>query len=328
MALRIRRPGDFEGVPDIRPLVWILAASAAVELAILRTFTRTAIHIPDIEALRTPYEILTRGGEFAYFLTLCLLLPAAVAAAVALQRGGHPQWRLATFALVVFAVTWPLVDLGAISPGALDAMTVAAVLGLGTAILLVSGARSALPVGGFVAAYAASAFFTLAATGDGAMSVGLQRVLLNMAEIAAVVFACTTPMLLSGSRDRLAIIVAVVTGLLVFGALLGNGSTSRFLLLWNIGLSGSMPSFFYAAAAGGMTYTVLRAMRGGYPLIAAGLVLLVAGGIGLHSTYQSALVGVGLAALAAGLWVARTETAPSTAPVPAATGAIPITQRA
>lgn len=326
MAMRLRRHGEFEGAPDIRPLVWILAASAAVELAMQRTFTRTAIHIPDIEALRTPYEVLTRGGEFAYFLTLCLLLPAGVAAVVALYRSGHPQWRLATFALLVFAVAWPLVDLGMVSSGALDVMTVASVLGLGAVILLASPARQALPIGSFAMAYAASAFFTLAATGDRELSPGQQRALLNTAEVAAVAFACTVPLLVSGARDRFAVTVGVVTGLLVFGALLGNGATSRFLLLWNIGLSGSMPSFFYAASAGGLMYTILRAMRGGYPLVAAGLVLLVAGGIGLHSTYQSALVVVGLAAMASGLRAPCPRTEPAAAPLPAAVAAIPATR--
>ena len=58
----------------------------------------------------------------------------------------------------------------------------------------------------------------------------------------------------------------------------------------------------------------------------AALVLLVAGGIGLHSTYQSALVVVGLAAMASGLRTPCPRTEPATAPLPVAVAAIPATR--
>ena len=103
--------------------------------------------------------------------------------------------------------------------------------------------------------------------------------------------------------------------MLVCAGMLGNGSTSRFLLLCIAGISGSLPSFFYAVAAGALAYTMLRAARSGAPLVSAGLILMVAGGLGLHSTYQSALVVAGFASLAVGLWGPRELPMPDAAPV-------------
>ncbi len=305
MAMRLRR--ESIGAPDVKvdPIVWALAAAAAVELAILRTFTRTAIHIPGIQAMRQPYELLTKGGEFAYFLTISLLLPVAAALLFALHRGRHPQRRLATFGVALFALPWPLVDVHAISTRAMDGLTIGAVVAIGLAIVLSSSRNAWVPIVTFTAAYAASALYTASMTSGGAPGFGQPQTLLNAAEVFGVAYACTTPLLVDRSRDRVALGWGIAAGLLVFAAMLGNGSTSRFLLLWNAGLSGTLPSFVYAAAASALAYTMLRAARSGAPLVSAGLVLMVAGGLGLHSTYQSALVVAGLASLAVGLWAPR-----------------------
>lgn len=309
MAIHIRRTAGTGGLPNVNPLVWSLAIAATVELAILRTFTRTAIHIPGIETMRRPYELLTRGGEFAYFLTLCLLLPAAIALAMTLYRGGHPQRHLAAFGLAVFTIPWPLVDAHVVSSVTMDAMTVAAVVALALALVVSNRAAAGVPIVAFTVAFALSALYTIDMASGSGIGLGGSRMLLNGAEVVAVAFACTTPLIVDRSRDRVAGWAAVITVLVVFGGMLGNGSTSRFLLLWNVGLSGTLPSVFYAAAAGALVYAIVRALRTGAPLVAAGLVLLVAGGLGLHNTYQSALVVVGLMALAAGLWTPRLEPA-------------------
>lgn len=88
----------------------------------------------------------------------------------------------------------------------------------------------------------------------------------------------------------------------VFAAFLGNGgATARFLLLWNEGLSGALPSVAYAGASGCLAATLVALVKARNGLAAAGPVLLVTGGIGLHSTYQSGLVITGMALLAMAL---------------------------
>lgn len=304
MALGQRARTGSTSAP-IEPAVWALAVAAGVELAILRTFTRTAVHIPGLQALRTPYEILTKGGEFAYFLTLCLLLPVGVGLVVALYRERHPQRYLASFGLSLFALPWPLLDAHAISTRAMDALTLGAVAALASAIVLTARRAARLPVITFALAFGASALYTLAMTSGSVHGFQHAGTLLSAAELLGLAYGCSTPLMVDRSADRLATTAGVASGVLVLAAMLGNGSTSRFLLLWNAGLSGTFPSFIYAAAAGALVYTILRGLRSGAPLLAAGLVLLVAGGLGLHSTYQSGLVVAGLASLALALWSER-----------------------
>ncbi len=88
-------------------------------------------------------------------------------------------------------------------------------------------------------------------------------------------------------------------GVLTFGMFAGSGgSTSRILLLWNEGLSGTLPGTVYAVAAGTLTIAFVALLQGRHYLAAMAIVLLVAGGLGLHNTYQSGLVIAGLAVLA------------------------------
>ncbi len=62
-----------------------------------------------------------------------------------------------------------------------------------------------------------------------------------------------------------------------------------------------LPSVAYAGAAGCLAATLAALARARNGLAVAGLVLLVTGGIGLHSTYQSGLVITGMALLAMAL---------------------------
>ena len=96
-------------------------------------------------------------------------------------------------------------------------------------------------------------------------------------------------------------------GSLVAGALLGGAlligltiasATVRILLLWNIGVPGALPSVAYGMIGFAVAITAVNALRRGQLSTVAGVTLVAAGGIGLHSTYQSGLAVVGLAVLA------------------------------
>lgn len=280
-----------------------LAAASAVELLILRTFTRTAIHIPGITALREPYEVLSFGGRYAYFAAVTLLLLAVPAVAWTLWSRGGPVHRGMAVAMGVFAAMSGLAAMELTGRLALDTATTGtvAVLAIGGSVLSRRGAG--VPIGLFAVAFALSAAHTLgqSAAQEGVVTLRTDGAL-TMAEVVGVAFALAVPLFARGAIDRASAAAGVAVAAVVFAAFLGNGgATARFLLLWNEGLSGVLPSVAYAAAAGCLAATLVAFARVRNGLAAAGLVLLVTGGIGLHSTYQSGLVITGMALLAVGL---------------------------
>lgn len=283
-----------------------LAAASAIELLILRTFTRTAIHIPGITALREPYEVLSFGGRYAYFVSVALLMFALPGAAWALWRTGGPIGRGMAGAVAAFAAMSALAALGLAGRLPLDAATTGAVFVIAIGGASASGRwNSMVPLGLFAGAFVLSATHTLAQSAAQEGFVALRTdAALTAAEVVGVAFAVSVPLLARGTLDRLSVVAGAGAAVVVFAAFLVNGgATARFLLLWNEGLSGALPSVAYAAAAGCLTATLVAFVRTRHGLAAAGLVLLVTGGIGLHSTYQSGLVICGLAMLALGLWM-------------------------
>jgi len=121
--------------------------------------------------------------------------------------------------------------------------------------------------------------------------------LLFVAEAAALTGAALSPVLVRGRIDRRAAFVGMAGGLVVFSMLVANASTTKILLLWNVGLAGYFPAVAYAVAFGAFVYTVAALARSGARLHSLSLMLLLAGGVGLHSTYQTGLVVAGLGVL-------------------------------
>lgn len=276
-----------------------LAAASAIELLILRTFTRTAIHIPGITALREPYEVLSFGGRYAYFVSIALLLFALPSAAWTLWRRGTVQRGMAA-AIGIFALMSGLAAATASGRLAVDAATAGAVAVVAVGMVVLSRRwATSVPVCLFAAAFILSSAHTLGQSAAQEKLVTLRTDgALTAAEVVGVAFALTVPLLARRSLDRAAVMVGAGTALVVFVAFLGNGgATARFLLLWNEGLSGVLPSVAYAAAAGCLAATFTAFARARNGVAAAGLVLLVTGGIGLHSTYQSGLAITGMALL-------------------------------
>lgn len=303
-----RQTAERRPVPALPPAIALgaagLAAASAVELLILRTFTRTAIHIPGITALREPYEVLSFGGRYAYFGAVTLLLLAVPTAAWALWSRRGAVHRGMAVAMGVFAAMSGLAAMELTGRLALDTATTGTVtvMAIGGAVLSRRWA-GALPIGLFAAAFVLSAAHTLgqSAAQEGVVTLHTDAAL-TMAEVVGVAFALAVPLLARGAVDRVSVAAGVAVAAVVFAAFLGNGgATARFLLLWNEGLSGVLPSVAYAAAAGCLAATLVAFIRARMGLAAAGLVLLVTGGIGLHSTYQSGLVITGMALLAVAL---------------------------
>ena len=87
MAVTMRRSSNESSWSDLSLLVGGLAVASAIELAILRTFTRTAIHIPALNSLQEPYAVVSRGGRYAYFVAIALMVPALA------MLGRECKWR-------------------------------------------------------------------------------------------------------------------------------------------------------------------------------------------------------------------------------------------
>ncbi|MCC6381890.1 MAG: hypothetical protein IT304_05235 [Dehalococcoidia bacterium] len=284
----------------MRYVVGGLTLAALVELFVLRTFTRTAIHIPALEELAGPYTLLAGLGRYAYYLSVVLLIAALPLLALALWRRRTLTGVVAAVALTAFAAIAAAAGPGAIPEHVADAGTLAAVVTLAGVAAGHQNTRGALVLLLFGAAFALSAVHTtLQAAAQGGLGTIDAHDLLFASEIGGVAFALASPLLVPGACRRRTALAAGAVALVVFGSLLGaGGPTTRILLLWNEGLSGTLPSAIYALAAGALSFTLLHLLGTRRFMTLLGFLLVLAGGVGLHNTYQSGLVVVGLAVLA------------------------------
>ncbi|MCC7365073.1 MAG: hypothetical protein IT303_11940 [Dehalococcoidia bacterium] len=301
MTARLGAGRPAPAIPAATWLAALLAVTSAVELLILRTFTRTAIHIPAIETMQEPYELLAVGGRYAYFVSVVLLALVVPIAGWRLWQRGDVLARLAAGGLAAFTLVAVLAASGLESRSLLDIGTLAAVAVLTGVAAGRQGLRGAVPVGLFGIAFLLSGAHTLAqsASNERLASVDTSGLLLP-AEYAGALFALAMPLMLGRQSSRAAVVAGVAVTLVGLAFFLGNGSTSRFLLLWNVGLSGVLPGVVYAVAGGTIAATFAGLLASGRSTTAIAVALLVAGGIGLHSTYQDGLVVTALALLVLG----------------------------
>lgn len=287
-------------VIDLERLVAVaalgLVVAAGLEFILLRLFTRTAIHLPNVQELSPGYTVLAEAGRLGYFAATVLLVLVLAGGAI-LTRGRDAKAWSATAGVMSFGVVAAMAAADGVDAAVLAAVSLAAVL------LTAPWAAAQVRHTGVAALALFAGAFTLAALfalGQGMHSGALlQTDLLLAAESLALAFGIAAP-LLTGRGDRVAVGVAAAAGLLVFGALLGNESTSKTLALWSVGLAGYFPAVLYGGAAAGLTYAIVTAWRTRRRALAVGLVLVLLGGIGLHSTYQTGLVLAGLLALGSG----------------------------
>jgi hypothetical protein len=276
-----------------------LAVVSIVELLLLRTFTRTAIHIPDVEALQSPLEVISAAGRYAYFLTIAVLGVSVPLACTMLWKTWSKAGTVAATALAGFALAAAGAAAGVDDRGVLDAATLTAVVLLAGAVLTNMGWRRGLAGAFFALAFLAAGLHTAVQSWEPVvLSEDTGKGLLLTAEIAAFAFGISTPLLAQRRPGRAAVATGLVAALVtaaMFQA--GGGSTARILMLWNGGVQGALPGILYAAAAGAVAMTITGRAKERAWLEVAGMVLLFTGGVGLHNTYQSGLALVGLACL-------------------------------
>lgn len=301
----IRSPFGYGGAPSmahLRPVVAGLGLAAALELLILRTLTRTAIHIPAMDALATPYEAVSFAGRYAYYVAAVLLMVALPLAAIFLWSAGDLAARGAACGIGLFIVTAGAARV--VGGTGVDFLTVAA---LGIVAAASAGRlerRAALGLMTFATASLFLAGHTLLQSAVDAAAFDAGG-LLYAGEIAAVVFALSAPWTMRAAPGRTAVAVATGVGIVTFAMLVTSPSTSKVLLLWNEGLSGGYPALLYAAAAGAVVATAGGLAARGQWVAAIAFALLVFGGFGLHNTYQTGLAVAGIATLAAVLGPVR-----------------------
>lgn len=260
------------------------AVAGLTELVLLRIGTRTALHIPGV--FSEPFRVVAAAGRLAFLLAVVL---AALTLALLIVELAHVG-RLPGVAAAAFLATAAVVAVRS-APADTDALTVvsvAAVVILAVQAMVGLGGSAKLPL----------LFFTLAAgmAGLQAAGVGDAGLLLGFAEGLAVAAAISAPALVGGLGRR-ARIWGVVAGLVVLLALGPMGATTKILLLWNFGLAGALPAPFYAVAVGVLLATMVSALGGDRRDVLAPLVLICIGGIAPQSTYQTALVIIGLGLL-------------------------------
>ena len=274
-----------------RPLLTALAAAVVVELVLLRLGTRTLIHIPGLGRFEDPIRIVAEVGRFAYYLAVVLLFGSLVTLAYRGFQERSPKGYVVGAALVGFLLVASAGRLEIIPPA-----LVGGYVSLAMVIVLIFGWRGwrSVPLLMFVVAALAAGWSALGqGVAAGLTGDQVDTLLLN-AEISLVLAGITAPLLLLQPPTRTALSGGVATAILTTVILVAANSTMSILLLWTVGVPGWLPSIAYGVAIGGLVVTGWSALTSGEWPVGLGLMLLVAGGVGTISTYQSGLVLAGL----------------------------------
>lgn len=276
-------------------LTWAVVA----ELVLLRIGTRTAVHIPGISAIAGPLSVVSTAARIAFAAALVLALALLLATCVDLWNLG-PASRAAAIAVATYLCAAAAVALGA--PVLLvDVVTLLAVV---VAAPFAVGARSRARAAWWWAVVFVIVLGAIPGLNEAAAAGGLGSLhaawLAGPIEVAAVLVALASPVLTGRSSSRRAGIIAVVCAAAVGAAFAFGPATTEILVLWNFGLSGFLPAAVYGLAAGCVAHTLVRLVETDHATEATALFLVIAGGVGLQSTYQSALTigGLCLAGLA------------------------------
>lgn len=273
-------------------LAWWTAWAAMTELAVLRITTRTLIHIPGLADFEAPIRAVSEIGRLAYYVTVVLLIGLLVVVArVGTGTGAIRSALLSVGIAMLFlsAIAGRLGLIGAIELGWLSLVAILVVAG-GTAFLRWRTAPLLLIV---VATWATGMAATLQGPGGG-LSGAWYDGLLRAGEIAAIGACLLLPLVLGKLLAKTAWMVGLGAAVVVTAMLTAASPTVSILVLWSFGLPASLPAIVYGLAVGCLVAVLFEAIRDGRRGLAAGLMLVFAGGVSLVSTYQTALFVAGL----------------------------------
>lgn len=276
----------------VRILSGALGVVALIELTLLRTGTRTLIHIPGLGRFDVSIGILSEVGRLAYYFSVVLLVST-------LAYIGYSLWRVDTLPTRVASAFAIFFLLGA-AAGRIGVVAVP-VVGWGSLIATIviaaiawRGIRS-IPIGLFVASWSLAAWSILGQGAGGGLSGRSVDVSVVVAESLLILAGVAAPLLVRGGVGKPGLVAGLVAFLAVAGGFSAGGSTLAILALWNLGVPGWFSPLAFGLAFGGLVAAVWSAMAAQERLTAVSIALLVAGGVGTISTYQTGLV---LAAIA------------------------------
>ncbi len=280
---------------EVPGLARLLVVSVVVELVLLRIFTRTLVHIPGVERLEGPVRIVAEIGRFAFYVALVSLAATLGRYVVCLVQGPGLRRVVAGVSTACFLGVAVAGRLGWV-PQAFVGWTVVVVLGL-VAVAGWDGLRS-LPLGLYVVSWWAAAWSVLGQSGGIALSGASVDLLVSLAEVALVGVGLTAPLLVGVRPGRTAKIAGLAAAVVTVVVLSTQGATVDILVLWNVGIPGWLPGAVYGLAIGGLVTALWTGITTGESTVVSGVVLLVAGGVGTVSTYQSGLATAALLVLA------------------------------
>lgn len=272
-------------------LLLMLAVSVLAELFLLRTATRTLIHIPGVGDLEAPIRVVAEVGRFAYYLAVVSVTVTLAILGVRHVRSASP-WRVIagvmTLALLLIAAA---VRLEGVRPETAGWLTLAVLVVVTWTTW--RGVES-IPVGLFVLGSVAAGWSSLGQVAGSGLTGTQVDMLVLAAESLLVLAGATSPLLLGRPPTRSALAAGAGATVLVAAASAGGASTFSIMVLWNLGVPGWLPGIAFALAFGGVVTAIWSAMASGDRVTATGIVLLLGGGVGLISTYQT---GLALAAI-------------------------------
>lgn len=270
----------------LRTLTLWLGVAVVLELVLLRTGTRTLVHIPGLGRFEVPIGMLSEVGRFAFYLSLVLVVTTlAYIGWSCWTRRTRPGRLVGGFAWA-FLLVAGLGRLGTIPDPVVAWFALFAMAG--TLLVTWNGARS-LPVALFVAASAIATWSVLGQGTGGGISGQAVDMSTVGAEALLVLTGVSTPLLVAGRVTRSALIAGLVVVVGVSAGFSVGGSTLAILTLWNLGVPGWFAPIAYGFALGGLVVTLWSAISARMTTTACAVVLLIGGGIGPISTYQTAL---------------------------------------
>ena len=275
------------GMPTLRILAGSLGVVALVELVLLRSGTRTLVHIPGLGRYDVSIGVLNEVGRLAYYLSVVLLVATLGYLAVWLWRMGTSLSRAIGFLVALSILVVAAGRIGILAPSAVGWYSMGAVAGM--AAIGWRGIRS-IPLALFAGSWVVAAWSVLGQGSGGGISVRSVDTSVIVAEALLILAGVTAPLLVSRRVTTPAVLAGFAAFLVVAAGFSIGGSTAAILTLWNLGVPGWFSPLAFGLAFGGLVIATWSALAAGERVTAASIGLLVAGGVGMISTYQTGLV--------------------------------------
>lgn len=278
------RPVD---MPTMRILAGSLGLVALVELVLLRSGTRTLVHIPGLGRYDVSIGVLNEVGRLAFYLSVVLLIATLGYLAVWLWRVDTSLSRAAGSLVALSILVAAAGRMGMLTPEAVGWYSVGAVSGM--AAIAWRGIRS-IPLALFAGSWVVAAWSVLGQGPGGGISGRSVDTSVVVAEALLILAGVTAPLLVSRRVTTPAVVAGFAALLIVAAGFSIGGSTLAILTLWNLGVPGWFSPLAFGLAFGGLVIATWSALAAGERMTAASIALLVAGGVGMISTYQTGLV--------------------------------------